>query len=195
MVDYRDPQEDPLYGTDNLDVSQNQWLQPPASWSPSELLGANYIGYNNGAAAPLVDSDPSSWLFAGTGLSGEAAIPGVLSNDFQEYEPSAAHPADVEILAHSPVEVESHGPAFADTAYYTCLRVRRESSKAGRPNGSIARIVPRPAGLSGRPHEPTDLERSPCVRPRSGRLSLPWSPTGAVAIAEIGLLNDADVRW
>jgi hypothetical protein len=126
VVNYRDPQEDPLYGTDDADVSQNEWVQPPASWSPSELLGADYIGFNNGAAAPLVDSDPSSWLFAGTGLGGGATIPDVLSNDFQEYKPSAPGPADVEILAHSPVEVESHGSAFADTAYYTM-----PSSKAG----------------------------------------------------------------
>lgn len=126
VVNYRDPQQDPLYGNDDADVSQNEWVQPPASWSPSALLGANYIGFNNGAAAPLVDSDPSSWLFAGTGLRGGSTIPGVLSNDFQEYERSAPAPADVEILAHSPVQVESHGSAFADTAYYTL-----PSSKAG----------------------------------------------------------------
>jgi hypothetical protein len=119
VVNYRDPEQDPLYGRDDLDLSQNEWGQPPASWSPSELLGANYIGYNEGGAAPLVDSDPSSWLFAGTGMGGGATIPGVLANDFQEYEASAPEPADVEILAHSPVEVESHGSAFADTVYYT----------------------------------------------------------------------------
>jgi hypothetical protein len=152
VVNYRDPQEDPLYGTDNLDLSQNQWVQPPASWSPSELVGANYIGYNNGAAAPLVDSDPSSWLFAETGLSGGAAIPGVLSNDFQEYEPSAAEPADVEILAHSPVEVESHGPAFADTAYYTM-----PSSNAGVFESGTTEWIPSLASCLAPLDCPADL--------------------------------------
>ncbi len=32
---------------------------------------------------PSLDSDPSSWLFAGTGLSAGGAIPDVLRNDFQ----------------------------------------------------------------------------------------------------------------
>jgi hypothetical protein len=120
IVNYRDPAADPLYGKDNAEVSQNDWGQLPADWSPSELLGANYIGYNNSAvAAPLVDSDPSSWLFAGTGMQAGATIPGVLSNDFQEYQPLAPNPADVEILAHSPVQVELHGGEYADTTYYT----------------------------------------------------------------------------
>jgi hypothetical protein len=127
IVNYRDPQADPLYGKDDAEVSQNEWVQPPANWSPSELLGANYIGYNNGAvAAPLVDSDPSSWLFVGTGLSAGATIPGVLSNDFQAYQPSASNPPNVEILDHSPVQVEFHGSGYADTAYYTM-----HSSNAG----------------------------------------------------------------
>jgi hypothetical protein len=119
IVNYRDPQADPLYGTENAQVSQNEWVQPPANWSPSELLGANYIGYNNFNAAPLVDSDPSSWLFAGTGLSAGEAIPNVVRNDFQAYQPSAPNPPNVEILSHSPVQVELHGSAYADTAYYT----------------------------------------------------------------------------
>ena len=74
-------------------MSQNERVQPAASWSPSELLGANYIGLNKGSVVPLVDSDPSSRLFAGTGLRRGATIPGVLSNDFQEYERSAAESA------------------------------------------------------------------------------------------------------
>lgn len=127
IVNYRDPQQDPLYGTDDAQVSQNQWIQPPANWSPSELLGANYIGFDNSpTAAPLVDSDPPSWLFAGTGLTQGQAIPSVLSNDFQAYQPSAPNPANVEILSHSPVQVELHGESFADTTYYTMA-----SSEAG----------------------------------------------------------------
>jgi hypothetical protein len=159
MVNYRDPQEDPLYGRDDADVTQNQWAQPPASWSPSELLGANYIGFNNGAvAAPLVDSDPSSWLFAGTGLHGGSTIPGVLSNDFQEYEPSAAEPAGVEILAHSPVEVQSHGSAFVDTTYYTM-----PSSKAGVFDSGTTEWIP---SLAACP--PTQQD---CPAPLMGQLT------------------------
>jgi hypothetical protein len=127
IVNYRDPQQDPLYGTDDAQVSQNQWIQPPANWSPSELLGASYIGFDNSPTArSLVDSDPSSWLFAGTGLAEGQAIPSVLSNDFQAYQRSAPNPPNVEILSHSPVQVELHGESFADTTYYTMA-----SSEAG----------------------------------------------------------------
>ena len=108
-------------------MSQNQWIQPPANWSPSELLGASYIGFDNSPTArSLVDSDPSSWLFAGTGLAEGQAIPSVLSNDFQAYQRSAPNPPNVEILSHSPVQVELHGESFADTTYYTMA-----SSEAG----------------------------------------------------------------
>jgi hypothetical protein len=137
IVNYRDPQQDPLYGVDNVDVSQNQWVQPPANWSPGQLVGANYIGYNNNAAAALVDSDPTSWLFAGTGLHAGSTIPGVLSNDFQEYQPTAAGPPNVEVLAHSPVDVEFHGAAFADTTYYTM-----PSSNAGVFDSGTTEWIP-----------------------------------------------------
>jgi hypothetical protein len=137
IVNYRDPQEDPLYATDPAQVSQNEWVQPPANWSPSELLGSNYIGFNNGAGAALMDSDPTSWLFARTGLAAGATIPGVLANDFQQYQPSAPNPPNVEILAHSPVQVEEHGAAFADTTYYTM-----PTSKAGVFDSGSTQWIP-----------------------------------------------------
>ncbi len=136
IVNYRDPQEDPLYATDPAQVSQNEWGQPPANWSPSELLGANYIGYN-AATAPLVDSDPTSWLFTGTGLAAGATIPASVANDFQQYQPSAPNPPNVEILAHSPVQVEEHGPAYADTTYYTM-----PTSKAGIFDSGTTQWIP-----------------------------------------------------
>jgi hypothetical protein len=137
IINYRDPEEDPLYGKDNAQVSQNEWGQPPADWLPSELLGANYIGYNEGAGAPLVDSNPTSWLFAGTGLAAGATIPNVLANDFQQYQPLASNPPNVEILAHSPVQVELHGSAFADTTYYTI-----PTSKAGIFDSGTTQWIP-----------------------------------------------------
>lgn len=137
IVNYRDPQEDPIHTTDPAQVSENEWVQPPANWSPSELLGANYIGFNNGSAAALVDSDPTSWLYAGTGLAARAIVPGALSNDFQQYQPSAPNPPNVEILAHSPVQVEEHGAAFADTTYYTM-----PTSEAGIFNSGTTQWIP-----------------------------------------------------
>jgi hypothetical protein len=131
IVNYRDPNEDPLYGKDNAQVSQNQWDQDPADWEPSSLVAASYIGYDNGTSAPLVDSAPSSWLWAGTGLRAGAQIPGVLLGDFQAYQPSDPNPPNVEILAHSPVEVEFHGAEYADTSYYTMATSRAGVFQSG----------------------------------------------------------------
>lgn len=121
IVNYRDPTADPVLATDPAQVSQNTWGQSPANLPPSVLVGGTYIGFNNTQSFPLVVSNPSSWLFAGTGLSAGAKIPGVLRADFQQYQPTGENPANVEILAHSPVTVPIHAnPAgFADTSYYT----------------------------------------------------------------------------
>lgn len=121
IVNYRDPPKDPLYATDPSDVSQNWWGQPPANLPASTLVGSTYIGFDNSATFPLVVSDPSSWLFAGTGLAAGAQIPGVLGTDFQAFDPArTSNPPNVEILAHSPVQVESHpNRDFADTTFYT----------------------------------------------------------------------------
>ncbi|MGH9055584.1 MAG: N,N-dimethylformamidase beta subunit family domain-containing protein [Acidimicrobiales bacterium] len=121
MVNYRDPAADPLHRSDPAQVSQNWWGQYPASSPASELVGANYVGYYNAGAFPLTVSEPGSWLFAGTGLGTDAQVPGVLSGDFQAYDPAlGATPAGVEILAHSRVTITDHPDRrYADTTYYT----------------------------------------------------------------------------
>lgn len=128
VVNYRNPQADPLYGKDNARVSQNWWGQPPANLPASTLVGARYIGYNNSGTFPLQVSDASSWLFKGTGLANGAKIPGVITSDLQAYDPARANnPPNVEILDHSPVSVDLHPNLhYADTTYYTTA-----ASKAG----------------------------------------------------------------
>lgn len=116
-VNYRDPPEDPLYGVDNADVSQNQWAQPPANLPSSLLVGSTYLGY--GIDDPLVVSEPSSWLFAGTGLAEGAQLPGVILADYNGYVPDGPNPPGVEILAHSPVTTNYGDSGYADTTYYT----------------------------------------------------------------------------
>jgi hypothetical protein len=153
VVNYRDPAADPLFGRDNAQVSQNQWDQLPADWEPSRLVGATYIGYDNDSTAPLVDSDPSSWFFAGTGLTAGAQVPGVLLGDFQAYQAADPNPPDVEILAHSPVQVDFHGAQYADTSYYTMA-----TSEAGVFQSGTTQWIPALASCSAR-------EPSPCPAP------------------------------
>jgi hypothetical protein len=117
VVNYRDPEQDPLYASDPSQVSQNQWSQPPADWEPSALVGNTYLGY--GIDVPLVVTDASSWLYAGTGLGNGARLPTVIRSDFNGYVPGVADPAGVEILAHSPAVPGAGRTGFADTVYYT----------------------------------------------------------------------------
>ncbi len=121
MVNYRDPASDPLLGVDDAEVSQNWWGQLPAGHPDSELVGADYVGYYNEGSFPLVVSEPSSWLFAGTGLTAGSTISGVLTGDFQAYDPSlGGTPPGLEILAHSNVSITGNPDRhFADTTYYT----------------------------------------------------------------------------
>jgi len=117
MVNYRDPTADPVYTSDPSQVSQNQWIQPPANWSPSALVGNSYLGY--GVSGPLVVSEASSWLYAGTGLKDSDQLPGVIEADFNGYVPGPSDPAGVEILAHSPATPAVGTKGYADTVYYT----------------------------------------------------------------------------
>jgi hypothetical protein len=121
MVNYRDPQADPLYGVNNAEVTQNWWGQAPASLPDSQLVGADYVGYYDSGSFPLVASEPSSWLFTGTGLGPGSGVPGVVNGDFQAFDPAlGGTPAGVDILAHSRVTITGHPDRdYADTTYYT----------------------------------------------------------------------------
>ncbi len=105
VVDYRDPDEDPLNGKASPDeVTGNTWDQPPTDYSVTALVGELYSGYlDPGHAVPFVVTDASSWLFAGTGLHDGSQIPEVIASDIDHVSPSYPMPSDLEVLGHSPV--------------------------------------------------------------------------------------------
>lgn len=124
-VDYRDASEDPLNGHgDPLEVTGNTWSSPPANWSEVSFVGESYAGYLEPGASPVpfVVADPSAWIFKGTGLTEGSSIPGVLLSDFDQYDPGM-HPANLEILGHSPIpdrDVQtSRRDIASDMTYYT----------------------------------------------------------------------------
>lgn len=124
MVNYRTATADPELRIDPAQVSQNQWSTPPADWEPSQLVGNSYLGYT--IHAPLVVTDPSSWLYAGTGLEEGTPLPNVIGADMNGYDPTDVNPPDDEILAHSPATPGVGSGHYADTTYYTLT-----SSKGG----------------------------------------------------------------
>jgi len=129
VVDYRDSQEDPLNGhVSPYEVTGNTWSSPPTSWSAEAQVGEVYSGFlYPGAAAPMVVTDASSWLYRGTGLHDGSALPGVVRSDIDHYVGGVGLPANLEVLAHSPVPLASvytnqgawGAVTYSDLTYYT----------------------------------------------------------------------------
>ena len=128
-VDYRDSGADPLYGKGNaLQVTGNTWGSPPASWPEMGFVGEQYAGYLDPGTAPVpfVVEAASSWIFKGTGLRDGSRIAGVVATDFDEFD-IYDHPADLDILGHSPVPLseavselgDAAGSADSDMTYWT----------------------------------------------------------------------------
>ena len=161
VVNYRDPSEDPELSVDPTQVSQNTWDQPPANWPPSELVGSTYFGY--GGTFPLVVTDPTSWLYKGTGLGQGAKIPGVIAADFNGYFPGGTSPSDVSILAHSPVTPAVGTAGYADTLYYTAGGSHGGVFSSGT-NGWIPAMDPCPSSI------PASSCAAPVVQQITGNL-------------------------
>ncbi len=128
-IDYRDSSKDPLDGHgDPLRVTGNTWASPPADWSEVPFVGEAYGGFVEPGAhpAPLVVSDASAWVFAGTGLRDGSKVPGVLLSDFDELD-QYVHPANLQVLASSPIPASEsqsdlptyRGYAYSDMTYYS----------------------------------------------------------------------------
>jgi hypothetical protein len=128
VVDYRDSGEDPLNGHGNpLDVTGNTWASPPASWPEDNFVGESYVGYREPDARPVpfVVADAGAWIFAGTHAHNGTIVPGVIASDVDGFNPNA-HPANLQILGHSPVPLADSqasvhwGPIYySDMTFYT----------------------------------------------------------------------------
>jgi hypothetical protein len=127
-VDYRDSGADPLNGRgDPREVTANTWSAPPASWSEVSFVGAAYAGYlAPGATADFQITDGNAWIFKNTGLGTGSVLPGLLRNDFDQFQPGS-HAPNEQILAHSRIPPgtpqtdagTTRGHAYSDMTYYT----------------------------------------------------------------------------
>jgi N,N-dimethylformamidase beta subunit-like protein len=106
--------DDPAWRTDPTQVTTD-WRRPPLNDPESRLLGAQYEC--NPTHAPGVVVEPSSWLFAGTGVRAGSRLPGLVGDEYDRVQPDAPRPPRVQVLLHSPVQCR--GASFADTTYYT----------------------------------------------------------------------------
>jgi hypothetical protein len=114
-INYRRASEDPLSGTDDVDVTVD-WRDPPNNNPESELIG-NYYQCNP-VKADMVVVNPTNWLFAGTGVAAGQRLPDVVGSEYDRYDPSVPGPPNVEILTHSPLTCQGL-PDHADATYYS----------------------------------------------------------------------------
>jgi len=136
-VDYRDAIEDPLDGLGNpMQVTGNTWSSALTNWDSSSFVGQSYSGFLRPDVpnAPLVVWDDSAWVFKGTSLVRGQSIPAVIGSDIDHIDPFGPIPADLQVLAHSPIPLSEayasqgrwDGVTYSDMTYYTDLH-----SKAG----------------------------------------------------------------
>ncbi len=114
VVCYKSAAEDPMTGVNRALVTVN-WDQPPVSDPESTLTGNMY--QDVGANADLVITDPTSWVFAGTGLAAGQRLPRAVQGEFDRYVPGPYAPADLDIVSHSPVP--NRNGNFSDITWFT----------------------------------------------------------------------------
>ncbi|KJF16991.1 N,N-dimethylformamidase beta subunit family domain-containing protein [Acidithrix ferrooxidans] len=114
-VNYRNPYQDPLFGKNNARVTAN-WPAFPDANNESSLIGLQYEC--NPVNAPLVVTDPSSWIFSGTNAYLGFKVPSLVGPEFDQYIPYSPHPSNLQILAHSPLLCRNV-PYFSDMSYYS----------------------------------------------------------------------------
>jgi hypothetical protein len=118
QVCYKSAAEDPLFGKDNSVVTGPEWSAPPTSWPESQMIGSMYQDVE--ANADLVIADPTSWVWAGTGVTEGQKLPKVVQGEYDRFDSGLPGPRNVEIVAHSPVD--NRGPGrFSDMTWYTTL--------------------------------------------------------------------------
>ncbi|MGH9295007.1 MAG: N,N-dimethylformamidase beta subunit family domain-containing protein, partial [Acidimicrobiales bacterium] len=115
VICYKVASEDPIYGRDPAEATAN-WPDGPDARPESQLIGIEYQAF--GGSGDLVVVDPSSWVFAGTGLGQGSRISDSLGSEFDRYVPGLPSPSNVQLLAHSPTS-SVIGPSFSDMSYYT----------------------------------------------------------------------------
>ena len=114
-VNYKIPQQDPLYGRDDALVTGN-WPTPPDADPESSLIGQSYV-CSLTSNFPMVVTDPGSWVWAGAGVRGGESLPGLVGPEFDQVNPAEPTPRPIEVLARSPVSCGA-APTYSDVSYY-----------------------------------------------------------------------------
>jgi hypothetical protein len=93
--------EDPYLKINPKEVT-TKFRSEPVNRPESEVLGIMYQGIPEQKQQPLVISNPSHWIFKGTGLKKGDKIAGVVGGEIDQYD---GEMKGVEVLAESPVRL------------------------------------------------------------------------------------------
>lgn len=82
----------------------------------SELIGQLYECFP--AHGALVVTDPDFFAFAGTGARRGSSYPGLVGVEIDRAYPAPIGPANLQVVAHSPVQCAPVGSTFSDMTWY-----------------------------------------------------------------------------
>ncbi|MEJ6510603.1 MAG: hypothetical protein QNL59_05600 [Actinomycetota bacterium] len=114
-INYRDASRDPLNGKDPERVTTS-FRESPAPNPESSLTGSYYEC--NPVNADWVVGDASMWMFQGSGFKNGEKIAHMVGNEYDRVNLSVPTPANIQILAHSPVTCRGMN-SYADTTWYS----------------------------------------------------------------------------
>ena len=113
MVGYKSAGLDPVRGP----TTTVKWRSAPDPRPENSLVGMLYECFP--AQGAMVVSDPTSFLFAGTGARRGSSFPGLVGTEIDRAYPIAGTPPGLQVLAHSPVRCGPDKRTFSDATYYT----------------------------------------------------------------------------
>ncbi|MCC9307940.1 hypothetical protein LN042_12695 [Kitasatospora sp. RB6PN24] len=115
-VNYKVPQEDPLFGKDNAKVT-GDWPSPPDAAPESSLTGQAYScdAHTN---TPLVVDDSANWLWTGTGVRDGQPLAGLVGPESDRLDTAGDAPP-VTVIGHANVPCASGPARTANATVYT----------------------------------------------------------------------------
>jgi hypothetical protein len=120
MVCYKDSTIDPFYGHENSQVT-DRYRDPPLNEPEQSFLGGMFSSFfdNSLPGFAWVVADPSSWVFAGTGLKKGDKLPGLVGYEYDKVFSTFPQPAGLAVLSASPVVNVDKMHEISNSTLYT----------------------------------------------------------------------------
>jgi hypothetical protein len=111
---FKSAAEDPVKGRPDTTA---MWRADPHPDPENSLTGMLYEAFP--ADADLVVHDPDFFLLAGLGLRRGDRVAGLVATEIDRAYPIQGTPANLQVVAHSPVPIAGKPPTHSDLTYYT----------------------------------------------------------------------------